>query len=221
MLLPVSTFFYPCLIVRLISLYEVLSINILFSRHWYKVWTNLLRVEKVHVTVPCDFTIPSNSQKFSLKTNHNDVCMGLIHEAKGDRFKFDIFGSCTKGGTTFYTKDIAVDTSVSVQATTRFFCLASFQDNKKNQFIITKSPDVMLQVNITLLCWLIPDKGRVVYWLPIGNCDTSTELMIMNRKVMPLATLYFDSSAMRSPTYLCYTIFAAYWGLQYIPITVF
>ena len=173
----------------------------------------MLRVENVREPVPCDFTIPSKSQKFSLRTEHNDICFGVLHEAKGDRFNVDILGSCTKGDTTFYKKDIVIDTTVSVQSTMSFFCLASFKDNYKNQYIITQSSEIMPQVNITLLCWFISDNGRIVYWLPIGNCDTATELQILNRQVTPLATLYFDSSAGRCSSYLCYAVLIVHWAL--------
>ncbi len=147
------------------------------------------------MTVPCDFSLPTDPHQFSLRTGHSDLCMGQLHPAEGDRFNMDILGSCTKSDTTWYAKDIVADTTVSLQATIRHFCLASFKDNYKNQFIITKSPDVMLQVNITYLCWFVSSSGRVVYWLPVGNCDTSTEILIMKKQVTPLATLFFDSSA--------------------------
>ena len=185
----------------------------LYFRFWYDIWTNLLRVENVREPVPCDFTIPSKSQKFSLRTARNDICYGAIHEAKGDRFNVDFYATCSKGGTTLYIKDVVVDTTVSVLATFEFFCLASFQDIRKNQFIITQTSSVMLEVNITMLCWFISDNGRIVYWLPIGHCDTATELQIMNRQVTPLATLYFDSSAGCCHTYLCYFILFVYWAL--------
>ena len=203
----VQLLFFPvCFNIAILYLFD-------HFRYWYDIWTNLLRVENVREPVPCDFTIPSKSQKFSLRTEHNDICFGVLHEAKGDRFNVDILGSCTKGDTTFYTKDIVIDTTVSVQSTMSFFCLASFKDNYKNQYIITQTSEIMQQVNITLLCWFISDNGRIVYWLPIGNCDTATELQILNRQVTPLATLYFDSSAGRCSSYLCYAVLIVHWAL--------
>ena len=166
-----------------------------------------MRVENVHATVPCDYSIPSNTHKFSLRTSNNDICAGIISAPDGDRFHMDILGSCDKS-TTHYTQDIVLDSTVSVQQTTRFFCLASFEDKYRNRFLVTKSPDSMHQVNITLLCWYISHNQRVAYWLPIGNCDSSNELLIMSRRVIPYATLYFDSSTSCQPILILYVISA-------------
>ncbi len=171
----------------------------------YDVWTNLLRVENVHATVPCDYSIPSNTQQFSLRTKNNDLCAGIISDPDGDRFHMDFIGECDKS-TTHYTKDIVLDSTVSVQQTTRFFCLASFEDKYRNRFLVTKSRDSIQQANITLLCWYISHNQRVAYWLPVGNCDSSSELMILSRRITPYATLYFDSSSSSRPILIIYVI---------------
>ncbi len=151
-----------------------------------------------------------------MRTAHNDVCVGLLEEAEGDRFNMVFFGTCNKtDAATFYAHEIVVDTTVSLRSTVSYFCLASFKDNYQNQFVITKSPDMLLQVNNTYLCWFIASNGRLVYWLPIGNCDASTELLIMKGKVTPLATLYFDACALNSPTYPLYFLLTAYWTMQH------